>query len=213
MEPRTRLYPKNDISFYAYSKPAFKLGLRKEVFTPSETLGNPIVVDLIFWQIVADVYTPTGACLRLTETEAAQLQRTLKAEGVHGYNPSVYSTRSAFKKTFIETVREMPNYFARLYVVSGGRAWSAVDYLGVTHAGINLLKRDRTLKQDCLTLLERVSFDDISEVLIPNSCTLQLVLANQEWITLYSNKVRHFQICLQIVSHFRPSPRRFKWTS
>jgi len=124
------------------------------VFSPSETVDNPILLDLIFWQIVSDVYS--GNCIRLNEDDSQQLQKQLKSEGVHSYNPSMYSPKSAFKRAVIEAARELPTYFCRLYVVSGGKSMSSVDYLGVSHSGVNLLRRDKTAKHDSLAVIEKL---------------------------------------------------------
>lgn len=144
-------------------------------------------MDLIFWQIVSDVYSSN--CLRLNEEETVQLQKTLKSEGVHSYNPSMYSPKTVFKRAVIEAARELPVYFSRLYVVSGGKSLSSVDYLGVSHSGVRLLHRDKNGKPNSLSVVEKLSFDDISEILIPTNCTLQILFNGGEWITLYSNKV------------------------
>lgn len=127
------------------------------MFSPSESIDNPILLDLIFWQIAADLYS--GNCIRLSDDESQQLQKLLKSEGVHSYNPQMYSPKSGFKRAVIEAAKELPNYFSRLYVVSGEKSFSNVDYLGVSHAGVNLLKRDKTAKQvDCLTVIEKLRF-------------------------------------------------------
>ena len=39
-----------------------------------------------------------------------------------------------------------------------------------------------------LFLVSSSSYDEISEILIPSSCTLQILFNGGEWITLYSNK-------------------------
>ena len=172
--------------------------------------------------MTADVYS--GNCIRLNDEEVQLLQKQLKSEGVHSYNPSLYSPKSAFKRAIIDAAKELPNYFSRLYVVSGEKSMLNVDYLGVNHAGVNLLRREKTeavatvVKHDCLNVVEKMrfvstnrkqnktkfadpikkyfvfcfyfySYDDISEILIPSNCTLQILFKNGEWITLYSNKV------------------------
>ena len=127
------------------------------MFSPSETIDNPVLLDLIFWQIVSDVYI--NNCIRLNEDEQQQLQKTLKSEGIHAYNPSVYNPKASFKRQLIERTKECPNYFSRLYVVSGGKTLSTVNYLGVTHSGVTLVKRDKTsVQHDCLTLIEKLRY-------------------------------------------------------
>lgn len=95
--------------------------------------------------------------------------KTLKAEGVHGYNPvSGYSPKAAFKRSLIEAVRELPTYFARLYVVSAGGSkqqpqLATVDYLAVSHTAVHLLRREKATKStttttDSLTVIERLRY-------------------------------------------------------
>lgn len=139
---KTKLYLKNEINFYTYSKCKFRLNMRKEVFSPSETIDNPILLDIIFWQIVNDVYLPN--CIRLNDDECQQLQKLLKSEGIHSYNPNVYSAKPQFKRAVIERAREFSSYFCRLYSVTGIKNYSNVDYLGVSHSGVTLFHREQT---------------------------------------------------------------------
>ncbi|KAI2804564.1 Myosin and Kinesin Tail domain protein [Blomia tropicalis] len=203
---KTKLFYKNELNYYAYSKPKFKLNLRKELFSPTETIENPILLDLIFWQIVSDVYT--GACIRLNNEQTQSLQCRLKAEGIHGYNPSGYSPKTPFKRSLIDAVKELPTYFSRLYVVSGGKTMPNVDCIGVSHSGVHLLHLERNdgpnNKRDPeLIVLEKLNYDDISEILIPSNCTLQILFNGGEWITLYSNKSRQIRNLIEkfVVEH------------
>ncbi|KAH9517053.1 hypothetical protein DERF_007753 [Dermatophagoides farinae] len=199
---KTKLYLKNEINFYAYSKCKFRLKMRKEMFTPSETIENPILLDLIFWQIVQDVYLPN--CIRLNDEESQQLQKLLKSEGIHSYNPNVYSAKPQFKRIVIERTKEFPGYFCRLYSVNGGKTLPQVDYLGVTHAAVYLFKREKNSnsKHDYLSVVEKFSYEDIQEILIPNNCTLQIFLNNtDQWITLYSNKAIQIRNLLEKFIH------------
>lgn len=139
---KTKLYLKNEINFYTYSKCKFRLNMRKEMFSPSETIDNPILLDIIFWQIVNDVFLPN--CIRLTDDECQQLQKLLKSEGIHSYNPNVYSAKPQFKRAVIERAKEFPSYFCRLYSVTGVKNYSNVDYLGVSHSGVTLFNREHT---------------------------------------------------------------------
>ena len=141
---------------------------------------------------MSDVYN--GGCIRLNNEQTQSLQCRLKAEGIHGYNPSGYSPKTPFKRSLIDAVKELPTYFSRLYVVSGGKTMPNVDCIGVSHSGVHLLHLERNdgpnNKRDPeLIVLEKLNYDDISEILIPSNCTLQILFNGGEWITLYSNKV------------------------
>ncbi|KAH9423690.1 hypothetical protein DERP_005271 [Dermatophagoides pteronyssinus] len=200
---KTKLFLKNEINFYAYSKCKFRLKMRKEMFTPSETIENPILLDLIFWQIVNDVYQTN--CIRLNDNECQQLQKLLKSEGIHSYNPNVYSAKQQFKRSVIECAKEFPSYFCRLYSVNGGKTLSNVDYFGISHSSVYLFKREKnstininSKHDDYLSIVEKFSYDDIQEILIPNNCTFQIFLNNtDQWITLYSNKALQIRNILE----------------
>lgn len=73
---RTTLYDDRDIMTYlTYSDVAWKLRVRKEVFSPNETLTNPKTIDLIFYQIVRDV--TSHPCVRVPQNGSIKMKELL----------------------------------------------------------------------------------------------------------------------------------------
>merc|ERR1719340_115555 len=54
---KTKLYPgPPSNTHYTYDRVPWTLKIRKEVFSPTETLNSPLAINLIFCQIVTDVF-------------------------------------------------------------------------------------------------------------------------------------------------------------
>lgn len=53
---RTHLHSDESSVYLSYKDVPWWLGVRKEVFSPNETLSNPKTIDLVFYQIVRDVF-------------------------------------------------------------------------------------------------------------------------------------------------------------
>ncbi|KAJ8956705.1 hypothetical protein NQ318_014060 [Aromia moschata] len=100
-----------------YNRVSWILRVRKEVFSPSEPLGPPSSLHLIFCQIVGDVYGLTP-CLRLTQNEKRAGVNMLSGYGITAENYNS-SHRANVKRSVIELARTWPLYFARLFPVSG----------------------------------------------------------------------------------------------
>lgn len=72
---KTTLYGPNGAPFLTYSKVPWQLRVRKEVFTPTEKLDNPLLLHLVFCQIAQDVTAP--ACIRLNREEKRKLTQLM----------------------------------------------------------------------------------------------------------------------------------------
>ncbi|GFW45912.1 unconventional myosin-XV [Trichonephila clavipes] len=92
------------------------------------------------------------------------------------------------KRNVVDVAKEFPNYFSRLFPISGGRNLPNVQLLGVSHSGVRLVRRERDAICDYLRVLDTISFEDIAEVSVPRSSTIQILLRNGGWMTLYSHK-------------------------
>ena len=190
-----KLFMKNEINFYTYSKPKFRLNLRKEFFTPNENIENPILVDMIFWQIVRDCFSSN--CLRFNQTEQQHLMKILKSEGITNYAPHPHGPKSSFKRTVIETVKGFNLYFSRLHVVTGTKRFTSMDYFAVSHHGICIVRRERnSQKLDELIVLERISFEDMKEICVPERFSLQIVYRD-EWATFHTKEASNIHDLLQ----------------
>lgn len=61
--------------YLTYTDVPWSLSIRKEVFSPNETLTNPMTIDLIFYQIVRDVLSQP--CIRVPEQGRTEVIRML----------------------------------------------------------------------------------------------------------------------------------------
>lgn len=112
-----KLLPLGTTGCITYNRVSWLLRVRKEVFTPTEPLGPPAALHLIFCQIVSDVYGVT-ACIRLTQSEKRAGITMLSGYGITAENFNS-PHRANIKRNVVELARTWPLYFARLFQVSG----------------------------------------------------------------------------------------------
>lgn len=72
----TKLFPPSTAAFFSYNRVPWKLHVRKEVFSPSEKLTNPLAVHLVFCQIVKDALGSN--CIRITRDQKADMKKVYK---------------------------------------------------------------------------------------------------------------------------------------
>ncbi|XP_042360382.1 unconventional myosin-XV [Plectropomus leopardus] len=181
---QTQLHGRTSDEYYTYSNVPWKLYMRKEVFYPKETFNSPLVLDLIFRQVVHDTFSE--ACIRITQEER-QKMKTLFAEnkvdqvsGTHDEN---------VKKKVVAMARDLWEiYFSRLFPASGS-VGTGVQVLSVSHKGIKLLKmvRSSSAASDYFRVLRPYSYSDILFVSIPSKNMLEFNLSNEKLI-LFSAK-------------------------
>ena len=58
------------------------------------------------------------------------------------------------KKSIIEVAKEFPTYFARLYPVTSGQTSEDMQYLAISHSGIRLVRREKSLPTDYLQVIQ-----------------------------------------------------------
>ncbi|XP_054616352.1 unconventional myosin-XV isoform X2 [Dunckerocampus dactyliophorus] len=181
---QTKLHSRTSDEYYTYTNVPWKLYLRKEVFYPKETLNDPLMLDLIFRQIVHDTFSE--ACIRITQEER-QKMKTLFVEnqvdqvsGTHDEN---------VKKKVVAMARDSWEiYFSRLFPASGS-VGTGVQVLSVSHKGIKLLKlvRSSSNAADYFRVLRPYSYSDILFLSIPSKNMLEFNLVNEKLI-LFSAK-------------------------
>ncbi|KAI8796897.1 unconventional myosin-XV isoform X2 [Biomphalaria glabrata] len=176
----TELYPQNKKFFLMYSKVPWTLQVRKEVFWPSEKLEKPLTLHLIYCQIVSDVYNL--ACVRITKEQRIKMRSMLEGHGVNQHNYLTKDLKPQIKKVIVDTAKEWPTYFCRLFPIAASGQYSGVRYLGVSHTGLRLITRERNLVDDFLSVLEEIRFEDVIDVVLVNSSTLQLNLRTKSLI-------------------------------
>ncbi|CAF3339033.1 unnamed protein product [Rotaria socialis] len=159
------------------------------VFSPTETFEQPLLIELLYLQIVHDVFS--SACIRISEAERTNMKIFLSSHGVATISDiNLIKTLSA-KKDIIEQARQWSIYFCRLFPISTFVSHpNEEQFLGLSHCGIRLVKQSRTTTQkDALQVLETFPFDTIQYVSpIRNDSTIELTLSKKR-ITLSSHRI------------------------
>ncbi|XP_068445095.1 unconventional myosin-XV isoform X1 [Clinocottus analis] len=181
---QTQLHQRTNEEHYTYTNVPWRLYLRKEVFYPRDSFNNPLVLDLIFKQIVND--SLSEACVRITRDER-QKMKALFAK--HGVEQNMDPVEEHVKKTIVTAARETWEiYFSRLFPASGS-VGTGVQVLSVSHGGIKLLKtvKSSAAAPDYFRVLRPYTYADILFVTIPSENMLEFNLTNEKLI-LFSAK-------------------------
>ncbi|KAM6966388.1 LOW QUALITY PROTEIN: unconventional myosin-XV [Tautogolabrus adspersus] len=192
---QTQLHSRTSDEYYTYSNVPWKLYMRKEVFYPKETFNNPLILDLIFRQVVHDTFSE--ACIRITLEERQQMKAFFaenKVDQVSGtHDENVKKKVAAMARDSWEI------YFSRLFPASGS-VGTGVQVLSVSHKGIKLLKmvRSSSAAPDYFRVLRPYSYSDILFVSIPSKNMLEFNLTNEKLI-LFSAKAPQVK---HMIDHF-----------
>ncbi|XP_036408721.1 unconventional myosin-XV [Megalops cyprinoides] len=181
---QTQLHRRSSEEHYTYTNVPWKIYLRKEVFYPKDSFNNPLVLDLIFKQIVHDTFSE--ACIRITKEER-QKMKGLFAENQIEQSSDIQD--EGVKKKVVTAARDSWEiYFSRLFPASGS-VGTGVQVLAVSHRGIKLLKlvKSSSAAPDYFRVLRPYSYTDIMFVTIPSKNMLELNLTNEKLI-LFSAK-------------------------
>ncbi|KAM8825452.1 unconventional myosin-XV-like isoform 1-T1 [Synchiropus picturatus] len=192
---QTQLHSRTSQDYYTYNNVPWKLFMRKEVFYPKETVNNPLVLDLIFRQVVHDTYSE--ACIRITQEER-QKMKDLLAENKVEQGSATHDEN--VKKRVVAMARDSWEiYFSRLFPASGS-VGTGVQVLSVSHFGIKLLKMVRSSSNapDYFRVLRPYSYLDILFVSIPSKNMLEFNLVNEKLI-LFSAKAPQVK---NMIDHF-----------
>lgn len=169
----------------------WKLKVKKEVFRPNEQIGPPIILDLLFSQIVTDV---TGPCLRLSIKEKRQAMTFLSSHGVNLENVKGHSVRNIVKRQLVEMARTWPLYFSRLFIVNGSPQFPDVSILAIHQSGIFLSRKEN----DTLVVLKPIMFSDLQNAItLPRPQALQLNLRNGNRYALHASRAQAIQNMIQ----------------
>ncbi|XP_032597162.1 unconventional myosin-XV isoform X2 [Drosophila grimshawi] len=174
-----------------YNRVPWKLRVRKEVFQPHEPIGPPVALDLLFAQVLSDVFGVTP-CLRITPQE-----KNAALNMLHGHGVSVdtlaarnQQVRALVKRHLVDMARDWPLYFARLFAVQGAPLYPDVSIMGVSHSGLYLARRDA----DYLIVVQAISFAEIQNaVTLPRPAALQLNLRNGKHLALHATRAAAIQ--------------------
>ncbi|ELU02236.1 hypothetical protein CAPTEDRAFT_227847 [Capitella teleta] len=179
---QTALFGQNKGPFYTYSPVPWTLEVRKEVFTPTEQIENPAVLNLIFAQVVMDVFAT--ACLRIRKEDRLKMRSTLEHHGISPRNV-LDKHREQTKRFIVDSARDWPFYFSRLYPVNGGKKMPNVHMLAIGHSGVRLLTRQRDVASDTLTVQDLYDYDDIIDISVPRKGALQIHV-NGRYVIVYT---------------------------
>ncbi|KAK6288463.1 hypothetical protein J4Q44_G00388370, partial [Coregonus suidteri] len=148
------------------------------------TVNTPVVLELLFRQIVHDTFSE--ACIRITQEERAKMKALFEEHQV-GHGGDTQDER--VKKNIVTTARDSWEiYFSRLFPASGS-VGTGVQVVSVSHRGIKLLKmvRSSAVAPDYFKVLRPYSYADILFVSIPSKNMLEFNLTNEKLI-LFSAK-------------------------
>ncbi|XP_075422006.1 unconventional myosin-XV isoform X2 [Ascaphus truei] len=183
---QTQLHRQYSEEHYTYSAVPWRIYLRKEVFYPRDSFNNPLILDLIFRQIIND--TRSESCIRITKEERLTMRSLLDEYRLDSINAIA---DELVKKTIVTAAREeLEVYFSRLFPAAGS-VGTGVQILGVSHTGIKLLKllKSGGSSPGQLRVLRSYSHTDIMYVTILSKNMLELNLTNEKLI-LFSSRAR-----------------------
>ncbi|KAG9349791.1 hypothetical protein JZ751_026144 [Albula glossodonta] len=111
---QTELHRRGSEEHYTYTNVPWKIYMRKEVFYPKDSFNNPLVLDLIFRQIVNDTFSE--ACIRITKEERLRMKSLF---GEHHIEQNVVNQDETVKKKIVSAARDSWEiYFSRLFPAS-----------------------------------------------------------------------------------------------
>merc|ERR1712223_1792812 len=185
-EMQTRLHPPNSSTHFSYNRVPWKLKIRKEVFSPSEQLTNPTTVHLVFCQVVFDTFSPL--CIRLTQSERKKMMGYMDKYDISPKNIHSSQHKNSTKVNIISMAKEFSTYFSRIYPVASSDQDVEVQYLAVSHSGVKLVRREKSLPTDYLKVVDFYNFSDLSEVTSIKSSSLELVMHTGGRVILSTSK-------------------------
>ncbi|XP_037391428.1 unconventional myosin-XV [Pygocentrus nattereri] len=181
---QTQLHRRSSEEHYTYTNVPWKIYLRKEVFYPKDSFNHPLVLDLLFKQIVHDTFSE--ACIRITKEERQKMKSLFDENNI---DAAAMTQDENVKKKVVTAARDSWEiYFSRLFPASGS-VGTGVQVLSVSHRGIKLLKmvRSSAVAPDYFRVLRPYSYTDIMFVTIPSKNMLEFNLSNEKLI-LFSAK-------------------------
>ncbi|XP_075232051.1 unconventional myosin 10A isoform X3 [Lycorma delicatula] len=187
----TKLHTCPSAAHFSYNRISWKLNVRKEVFSPKESISSPLVLHLVFCQVVTDVLNKQNP--RINKDERSEMIQLLERFHVTAANMQSAQHKASTKRAVVDMARHWLTYFSRLFPVSGGNHYPDVQMLAVSHLGIRLARPE----SNQLRVIHTIKLDEIADVGISKGGgSLQLVLSSGERFPLYTNRARHIQSML-----------------
>lgn len=135
----------------------WKLRVKKEVFTPTETIESPIVINFIFAQILADLM---GASQRISQAEKKQCFNFFKSHDIDLHSFHLAQIRNVTKCQLIDMCRSWPLYFSRFFAVNGSPQYPDVSILAVNHLGGYLARKDSS----GFVVVKQLPFEELTNI-------------------------------------------------
>ncbi|XP_065213017.1 unconventional myosin-XV isoform X2 [Planococcus citri] len=177
----TVLYNTTNGVHITYNRVPWKLNIRKEVFSPKETTSSPLVLHLIFCQIVNDVLTKNMA--RITNNEKSEMLQLLEKYDITVNNMHSNQHKASTKRSVIEVAQHWLLYFARIFPVSCGYENPDVQLLAITQVGIRLVK----VENNKLKVLHSILLEEIAEIIAgKGGASLEIFLISGECFSVYT---------------------------
>ncbi|XP_070592864.1 myosin XVB [Erythrolamprus reginae] len=192
---KTQLFNLSASVSFSYANPTWKLFLRKEVFYPRENFSHPYCLNLLCDQILRDTYSES--CIRISKEERRKMKDLLTEFHV-GVDVSSIAEEGIKKRIVVAARDNWASYFSRLFPVKGENG-SDVQILGVSHRGLQLLKKSKeaSFSSEHLKILCSFSYADVLSLELITRNILQFSLKNEQLI-LHSQKAQQIKATVEI---------------
>ncbi|XP_052263037.1 unconventional myosin-XV-like isoform X3 [Dreissena polymorpha] len=202
----TELHRQNKDTFLTYSNVPWTLHVRKEVFVPGERLENPLALHLIYCQVVQDVYN--NGCIRISKDDRIKMRGMLESHGINAGNYLSGSFKNQVKRIVVDTAKEWPTYFCRLFPVASSGHLAGVHYVGVSHSGIYFVQRIKSLVEDYLDVIEHIKFEDVVDVVMPSRTSIQISTKNKSYV-FYTKRAQQMKDMIDQYLHASDMSNKF----
>ncbi|XP_061472155.1 myosin XVB isoform X2 [Rhineura floridana] len=195
---RTQLLGLSASVSFSYANPTWKLFLRKEVFYPKENFSHPYCLNLLCDQIMTDTYSES--CIRISKEEKRKMKDLLMEFQV-GMDASSIPDEGVKKRIVVAARDNWANYFSRHFPVKGENG-SDVQILGVSHRGLQLLKRAKaaSFSTEQLKTLCSYSYADVLSLELMGRSSLQFCLKDEQ-LFLHSQKAQQIKAMVELFLH------------
>ncbi|XP_042303487.1 myosin XVB [Sceloporus undulatus] len=195
---KTQLFSLSASVSFSYANPAWKIFLRKEVFYPKENFSHPYYLNLLCDQIITDTYSES--CIRISREERRKM-KDLLAEFKVGMDAKSIPEDGIKKRIVVAARDNWANYFSRLFPVQG-ESGNDVQILGVSHRGLQLLKRAKevSFSPEHLKILCSYSYADVLSLELMSRNILHFSLKNEQLI-FHSPKAGQIKAMVELFLH------------
>ncbi|XP_073998346.1 unconventional myosin 10A isoform X4 [Rhodnius prolixus] len=187
----TKLHPPSSAAYFTYNRVVWKLNVRKELFSPKETVSNPLVLHLVYCQVVKDCLTKQTP--RISKDERADMLQLLEKYGVTLTNYQTGQHKANAKRAVVDMARHWLTYFARIFPLTGGHTFPEAQMVAVSHVALRLAKLD----SNYLKVIHSIKLNEIADTsLSKGGGSLHIVLSSGERFPLYTNRAKQLQILI-----------------